>query len=75
MCVERKAVEHLMEDKQSPVLIQVYVADDDVAVREEWLARQIDQGTYELLSSPCLAQNVARGTLFQSRMKMHQRRF
>jgi hypothetical protein len=37
-----------MEDKQSPVLIQVYVTDDDGAAREELLARQIDQGTYEL---------------------------
>jgi len=52
-----------MEDKQSPVLIQIYVADDDGAVREELLARQIDQDTYELLSSPGLAQNVARGDI------------
>lgn len=37
-----------MEDKQSPVLIQVYVTADDGAVREELLACQIDQGTYEL---------------------------
>jgi hypothetical protein len=48
VCVERKAVERLMEDKQSPVLIQVYVAGDDGAVHEELLARQIDHGTYEL---------------------------
>ena len=37
-----------MDDKQSPVLIQVYMADDDGAVREELLARQIDEHTYEL---------------------------
>lgn len=58
-----EAVDHLMEDKQSPVLIQVYMADDDGAVCEELLARQIDQDTYELLSSPGLAQNLARGDI------------
>jgi hypothetical protein len=52
-----------MEDKQSPVLIQVYMADDDGAVREELLARQIGEDTYELLSSPGLAQNLARGDI------------
>lgn len=58
-----EAVEPLMEDKQSPVLIQVYMADDDGAVREELLARQIGEDTYELLSSPGLAQNLARGDI------------
>ena len=56
-----------MQDKQSPVLIQVYMADDDGAVREELLARQIDQDTYELLSSPGLAQNLARGDIVSIR--------
>lgn len=58
-----------MEDKQSPVLIQVYMADDDGAVREELLARQIDQDTYELLSSPGLAQNLARGDIISIKNK------
>ena len=61
--MEQGAVSPLMQDKQSPVLIQVYMADDDGAVREELLARQIDQDTYELLSSPGLAQNLARGDI------------
>jgi hypothetical protein len=52
-----------MEDKQSPVLISVYMADDDGAVREELLARKIGEDTYELLSSPGLAQNLARGDI------------
>lgn len=56
-----------MLDKPSPVLIQVYMADDDGAVREELLARQIDQDTYELLSSPGLAQNLARGDVVSIR--------
>lgn len=58
-----------MEDKQSPVLIQVYMADDDGAVREELLARQIEQDTYELLSSPGLAQNLARGDIISIKNK------
>ncbi|MGC5703788.1 DUF4265 domain-containing protein [Pseudomonas sp. NFXW11] len=56
-----------MNDKQSPVLIQVYMADDGGAVREELLARQIDQYTFELLSSPGLAQNLARGDIVSIR--------
>ncbi|MGE8413928.1 MAG: DUF4265 domain-containing protein [Pseudomonas sp.] len=56
-----------MDDKQSPVLIQVYMADDDGAVREELLARRIDGDTYELLSSPGLAQNLARGDIVSIR--------
>lgn len=56
-----------MLDKPSPVLIQVYMADDDGAVREELLARQIDEDTYELLSSPGLAQNLARGDIVSIR--------
>nr|BFD42998.1 hypothetical protein FFPRI1PSEUD_44970 [Pseudomonas sp. FFPRI_1] len=56
-----------MDDKQSPVLIQVYMADDDGAVREELLARQIDEDIYELLSSPGLAQNLARGDIVSIR--------
>lgn len=56
-----------MDDKQSPVLIQVYMADDDGAVREELLARRIDEHTYELLSSPGLAQNLARGDIVSIR--------
>lgn len=58
-----------MDDKQSTVLIQVYMADDDGAVREELLARQIDQDTYELLSSPGLAQNLARGDIVSIKNK------
>ncbi|WP_025126652.1 DUF4265 domain-containing protein [Pseudomonas sp. PH1b] len=50
-----------MDDQQSPVLIQVYMADDGGAVREELPARQVGPDTYELLSSPGLAQNLARG--------------
>lgn len=65
--MEQGAVSPLMQDKQPPVLIQVYMADDDGAVREELLARQIDQDTYELLSSPGLAQNLARGDIVSIR--------
>lgn len=62
-----ETVEPRMDDKQSPVLIQVYMADDDGAVREELLARQIDEDIYELLSSPGLAQNLARGDIVSIR--------
>jgi hypothetical protein len=64
-----EAVEPLMEDKQSPVLIQVYMAGDAGAVCEELLARQIYQDTYELLSSPGLAQNLARGDIISIKNK------
>ncbi|WP_029526949.1 DUF4265 domain-containing protein [Pseudomonas chlororaphis] len=52
-----------MNDKEAAVLIQVYVADDDGPFFEELPARKIDQDTYELLSSPGVALNLARGDI------------
>ncbi|WP_162095556.1 DUF4265 domain-containing protein [Pseudomonas chlororaphis] len=49
-----------MIDKEAAVLIQVYVADDDGPFFEELPARKIDQNTYQLLSSPGIALNLAR---------------
>ncbi len=64
-----EALEHTMNDKQSFVLIEVYAADDDGPVFEEVPARQIDQDTYELLSSPGLALNLARGDIVSIKNK------
>ncbi|AZD93234.1 MULTISPECIES: DUF4265 domain-containing protein [Pseudomonas] len=52
-----------MIDKEAAVLIQVYVADDDGPFFEELPARKIDQDIYELLSSPGIALNLARGDI------------
>ncbi|AZD99537.1 DUF4265 domain-containing protein [Pseudomonas chlororaphis] len=52
-----------MNDKEAAVLIQVYVADDDGPFFEELPARKIDQDIYELLSSPGIALNLARGDI------------
>ena len=64
-----EAVAHLMSDKQSPLLIEVYAADDDRPVFEELPVRRIDQDTYELLSSPGLALNLARGDVVSIKNK------
>jgi hypothetical protein len=58
-----------MDDKQSPLLIEVYAADDDGPVFEELPVRRIDQDTYELLSSPGLALNLARGDVVSIKNK------
>lgn len=57
-----------MDDKNAPVLIQVFVSDDG-PVFEELLARQIDEDTFELLSSPGLALNLARGDIVSIKNK------
>jgi hypothetical protein len=50
-----------MDEKVIPVLIQVFAGDSDDSVFEELPARQVGAATYELLSSPGLALNMARG--------------
>jgi hypothetical protein len=52
-----------MDTREAPVLIHVYVTDDDGPFFEELPARKIDQDSYELLSSPGLALNLARGDI------------
>lgn len=52
-----------MDDTLSPVLIDVYVTEDDGPFFETVPARKIDQDTYELLSCPGLALNLARGDI------------
>ncbi|CAH0267864.1 DUF4265 domain-containing protein [Pseudomonas sp. Bi130] len=53
-----------MDDKQSSELIRVYAGDNDEGpVFERLPARRIDEDTYELLSSPGLALNLARGDI------------
>lgn len=58
-----------MDDRNAPVLIQVFVADDDGPVFEELPAQQVAEDTYELLSSPGLALNLARGDVISIRNK------
>ena len=52
-----------MGDSEQTVLIKVFVADDDGPVYEELPALQKGPSTYELLSSPGLALNLAKGDL------------
>ncbi|CAI8814363.1 DUF4265 domain-containing protein [Pseudomonas zeae] len=53
-----------MVDKQSSELIRIYAGDNDEGpVFERLPARKIDEYTYELLSSPGLALNLARGDI------------
>lgn len=61
--LNEEAVEHLMGDSEQTVLIKVFVADDDGPVYEELPALQKGPSTYELLSSPGLALNLAKGDL------------
>lgn len=59
-----------METKDHKVLIHVYAGEDDSEpIFEELPARRIDEDTYELLSSPGLALNLARGDIVSIRNK------
>ncbi|MBX8553943.1 DUF4265 domain-containing protein [Pseudomonas cichorii] len=53
-----------MEDENLSMLINVYVSDNDGPVFEELRVRKIKADMYELLSSPGLALNLARGDIF-----------
>jgi len=58
-----------MDDKELPVLIEVFVSDDDGPVFEELPAIAMGQDTYQLLSSPGLALNLARGDVISIKNK------
>lgn len=59
-----EVMEHPMLDEQSAELIRVYAGKNSKGpVFEELPARKIDEHTYELLSSPGLALNLARGDI------------
>ncbi|MCA5931622.1 DUF4265 domain-containing protein [Pectobacterium versatile] len=47
------------------MLVHVYVADNDGSTFEVLPVREIEKDTYELLSSPSLALNLARGDIFR----------
>ncbi|MEI7251924.1 DUF4265 domain-containing protein [Pectobacterium versatile] len=47
------------------MLVHVYVADNDGPTFEVLPVREIEKDTYELLSSPGLALNLARGDIFR----------
>jgi hypothetical protein len=64
-----EVVERHMDGEKESVLIQVFVADDDSPVFEELPAHQLGQDTYELLSTPGLALNLARGDVISIKNK------
>lgn len=51
------------------MLVNIYVAHDDEPVFEVLPVREIEKDTYELLSSPGLALNLARGDIFRIKDK------
>lgn len=58
-----------MDDRSAPVLIRVFVTNDDGPVFEELPARRVAEDSYELLSSPGLALNLARGDVISIKDK------
>ena len=59
-----------MEAEDPTILIHVYAGDDDgEPIFEELPARKMDEDTYELLSSPGLALNLARGDIVSIKNK------